>query len=465
MYQRVSDDRANGRSVAEQEAENRAVVKRHGWELVRVFTDNSIGASRYSKGQRQEWEQLVAMLERGEADVVVTWEASRSTRDLRAYVELRTVCRKHNVLWCYSGKLYDFSRTDDSFQTGLDILLAEREVDQTRERVMRSMRANAVSGRPHGKLTYGYKREYDRHSGALIRQVVDEGQAEVIREAARRILAGESYNAIAKDFNRRGIDAPRSSTWVPTQLKRILTNPAYIAKRVHQGEVIGTADWPPILDDSTFRQLSAKLCDPRRKFTNENAVKYLLSGIVVCGVCGSETKCRSQRNGYKAYVCKNFCSSRKMAWVDSLIERLIVERLSQPDALVLFDELDTDTTPILDAIQEKRTRLEDFWDAGAKGEISPAALGRIEGTLQGEISALESQIRRYDVPSVVYDLAHKPLQVWQGLTLEQKREVVRCLVVIRILPGHPGRKQFDPATVQIEWRGSGAARIAAQESA
>ena len=145
IYDRVSDDRAHGRSVSEQEAENRRVVERHGWELAGVFTDNSVGASRYSRGRRDDWQRLVGALERGEADVLVTWEASRSTRDLEAYVDLRDVCRRTGVQWCYNGRLFDLRRGDDAFQTGLDILLAEKEVEQTRERVMRAVRANAVA--------------------------------------------------------------------------------------------------------------------------------------------------------------------------------------------------------------------------------------------------------------------------------------------------------------------------------
>src|SRR3954451_9196346 len=80
IYNRVSDDHAHGRSVAEQETENRAVVERQGWQLVKVATDNDLGASRYSGKTRPEWTALLTFLQAGGADVLVTWEASRSTR-------------------------------------------------------------------------------------------------------------------------------------------------------------------------------------------------------------------------------------------------------------------------------------------------------------------------------------------------------------------------------------------------
>jgi site-specific DNA recombinase len=156
LYCRVSSDpRGTGRSVSEQETECRAVCEREGWEIATVFTDNDRSASRYATKGRPAYEELSRFVAAGKADVLVTWEASRFQRDLDAYVKLRELCRGLNVLWSYSGRTFDLSRTDDRLTTGLDALLAERESDQTRERVMRAVRANAVAGRPHGKLLYG----------------------------------------------------------------------------------------------------------------------------------------------------------------------------------------------------------------------------------------------------------------------------------------------------------------------
>lgn len=458
IYTRVSIAVAgNTRSVSEQEAECRACAKREGWEVVKVFCDNDRSASRYAKKDRPAYKQLQQFIASGQCDVLLTWESSRAQRDLEDYVRLRELCRKHGVLWSYSGRTYDLSRTDDRMSTGLDALLAERESDATRDRILRTTRANASAGRPHGKLLYGYAREYDASCGRLVRQVIREDQAAVIREAASRVVAGESCNAIARDFNRRGIAAARAGSWDLTRIKRVVTNPAYIAKRVHQGVVIGDASWPAILDEATFHQCVARLSDPSRKTTNDHAVKYLLSGIARCGVCGKALKVMPQRGGYKTYICRNFCVARKVVWVDDLIESLMIRRLSRPDAAALFATEDVDSGRTLDEIAAKRARLETFYDAAASGEITAAALARIESKLLAEIEAQEATVRRFDVPSVVYDLVKKPKKVWGTLTLEQKREVIRCLVEIRVhkssIPG--GTRRFDPSTIEVRWQGSG----------
>src|SRR4051812_47776861 len=175
IYTRVSSDpNDRGRSVAEQETECRAVCARNRWDVVAVFSDNDRSASRYATKQRPEHRKLIRYIEAGKADVLVTWEASRAQRDLRAYADLRDLCEQRGVLLSYSGRTYDMTESDDRFSTGLNALLAERESDQTRKRVLRAVRANADKGRPHGKLLYGYRREYDPATRELIGQVPDE---------------------------------------------------------------------------------------------------------------------------------------------------------------------------------------------------------------------------------------------------------------------------------------------------
>ena len=68
----------------------------------------------------------------GNADVLLMWEFSRATRDMTAFTSLLDLCAARGVAWSYSGRLYDLSRTDDRFATGLDALVAAREASQIR---------------------------------------------------------------------------------------------------------------------------------------------------------------------------------------------------------------------------------------------------------------------------------------------------------------------------------------------
>jgi site-specific DNA recombinase len=455
IYCRVSSDPKNiGRSVSEQEQECHWVCEREGWDVVTTFIDQDRSASRYAKREREHYQQLKGFIAQRKCDVVVTWEASRFQRDLEDYVALRELCRRYNVLWSYSGRTFDLSRTDDRLMTGIDALLAERESDVTRERVLRAMRANASQGKPHGKLPFGYRREYDPSTGALLRQVIDEDQAKLIREAAKRIANGEPPYRICNEWNTKGIKSPRGALWGISVLKRILTNPIYIAKRVHQGQIVGEATWPPILDEQTFYRIQARYGDPERSKFSDSQVKYLLTGIAKCGVCGGRILVRKPK-GYPSYTCVDkFCVARKIIWVDELVSELVIARLSLPDALAVFDtDEDSEVTEKLELIADIRGRLNSFYDDAAEGKLSTAALTRIESRLVAELEHLERQVRRVGVPEALYELVADPATIWPALDIVARRQIVKALLEVRILRGVGGSHRFRPESVEISWRG------------
>jgi site-specific DNA recombinase len=456
IYTRVSSDpNDRGRSVAEQEADCRAVCGCNGWEVVRVFSDNDRSASRYANRERPEHRKLIKFIEDGHAEVLVTWEASRAQRDLSAYAKLRDLCERRGVLLNYSGRTYDMAEADDRFSTGLDALIAERYTEDTRKRVLRAVRANADKGRPHGKLLFGYRREYDSETGELVRQVPDETTSAVVKEAARRVLGGETPYAVAQDFDRRGIPTPRKGRkWDLTQIKRLCVNPGYAGKRVHQGKVIGDATWKPLIGEADHLALVAKLGDPRRRTQRDSAIKHLLSGIAICGVCNGRVRVQKNR-GNRAYLCVDgFHVSRREVETDELITEVVLRRLEQPDlADLLADARNDETTAALAEARAKRARLDAFYDAAAAGELTPQALARIEARLLPEIEAADRRARVAVTSPLVAQTAGPDARAkWAELTMPQRREIISTLMTVRIMPTVRGARHFRPESIEVIWK-------------
>ncbi len=333
IYTRVSlDSRGTARSVQEQEQECRAWTDRERWTVEGVWCDNDVSASRYSRKARPAWKALTERLEQGGIDVLLVWEPSRATRDRRVWAALAALCEEQGVRFGCNGRLYDLHDPDDAFSLDLFFALAVRESGTTRKRVQRSTRAAASQGRPHGKVPYGYRREYreGRDGPELVAQVVHVEQAAVIREAARRVMAGEALYAVANDLNERGIPAPRGARWDPTQIRRLCVSPTYIAKRIYKGQVVGDGQWPAILDECTYYACVTRLTDPRRRSNEGRGAKHLLSGLARCAVCGGPLVVQKNR-GFLAYLCREgFHVSRKEEHVDDFVSAVIVGRLS-PD--------------------------------------------------------------------------------------------------------------------------------------
>jgi site-specific DNA recombinase len=447
IYARVSSDPNEiGRSVDEQEAECRRIADREGWSVVRTFVDNDRSASRYARKDRPQYRALMEFLRRGEADVLVMWEGSRAQRDLRDFLRLRDLCAERGILYSYSGRIFDLTRTDDRFSTGLDALLAERESDQTRDRVLRAVRANAAAGRPHGKLLYGYGREYDGR-GVYVRTIEVPEQAAIIREVARRVRAGGSCRSIALELNGRGVPAPRGGHWDPTQVKRLVTNPGYVAQRVHRGQIIGDADWPQILDEQTFADCVRRLNDPRRKTVHDSSIRHLLTGAMRCGVCGEPVATLKNRE-IRSYICPaKFCVSVKTTTVEQFVTDVVIARLSRRDALSL---LTPDRSGELEAarveLAELRDRLDGFYDQAAAGKITPGGLARIEARLLAQIEAAEARVVMRPVAPLLRDVAGlDAADRWAVLTIGQRREIVATVADIRLDRTGRGRRTFDPA--------------------
>lgn len=457
IYARVSIDRG-GRSLDEQIDECQQWADREGWEVVDVIRETG-SASRYARstGRRTRWDDLTGAVSSGGIDALLTWEASRATRQLSEYAELADLCAAHDVRWGYSGTLYDLSTRDARFRTGLDALLAQDESSRTSERIQRSTRARAVAGRPHGKLPYGYRREYDPQSGTLLRQVPDEEQAPIVAEVARRILDGDTLRGIAADLTERGVPIPRPArnrtspeAWLPITVRRIALSPTNAGLRVHRGEVVGEAAWPAIIARQDHDRIEAILTAPgRNPRTGDSTARHLLSGIAVCGLCSTPLRRLSPRRGRPNYTCKGCMRvARTQAPLDAHVTAVVLELLAGIDSATL----DTPTPAAEDAQAEAaalEARLEGFTIAAADGELTPAALATIEARLLPQVRAARARARELSTPSGIAAGAVTDPEAWWGAaTLEQQRHLLRVAVRVVVHPS-PATRTFRPEFVDI----------------
>ncbi|WP_298752931.1 hypothetical protein [uncultured Serinicoccus sp.] len=138
--------------------------------------------------------------------------------------------------------------------------------------------------------------ECDPTSGALLRQVPDEDTAPIVREMYPHVLEGDGCATISKDLTRRDVTPPAAADLPHVAGAAVAVHhrppyrhlPTYAARRVHQGQVVGDADWPPLVDVDTWEWAVAVIRDPARNTrTGDSTATHLLTGIATCGVCGT----------------------------------------------------------------------------------------------------------------------------------------------------------------------------------
>lgn len=441
IYTRVSHDQAGGRSVAEQEADCRAHCEREGWEVAHVLCDNDVGASRHSVGHRPAYEQLQSILQPG--DVLVTWEASRAQRDLAAYVALRDLCADRGILWAYSGKVHDLNDGDGRFTTGLDALLAEKETEQTRERVLRSKRAAAHAGRPAGRPPFGYRQVRDPHTGRTVTWEPHPDQAPIIATAVRRLLAGDMPARVAADLG-----------WTTHKLRAQLVTPSYAGLRVHQGQIIGKALWPAIITEDEHRAIvayySGRVLWAHR---SGGGPKYLLTGIATCGVCGGRIRHFDPptNRGTSRLACEvSSCVVRREDLVNLLVTETLLARLSVIDPATVGTGDDVAAVEAGKEADALQARLDEFVAQAVDGALSARALAAVEAKLLPQIRAARRRSQPRQILPVTI-AGPRARELWEAADLTDRRELIRACMTIAIMPSTAGTRGFAPDDVRIEW--------------
>lgn len=465
IYGRTSLNRSNGRSVDDQIAELRRILAldRRGVEVVEVLRDDGIGASRHSKGKaRPAWARAMELVTSGKIDELAVWESSRATRDLQGWAALQAACIVAGVMLNERGRVLDPGNASDALTLGIRATTNAFEVDQLRERVQRSVDARAAEGRAHGRLPFGYRRVLDPLTGKVVARETDPERAPIVKEAVRRLTAGQSAHSIAADFNARGIPAARGGRWSGSNLIKLVQSPAYRGLRAHKGAIVEgvPARWPALISQREWADLDAVLSDPdRAKYRHGSAVVHLGTGIYACGLCDGRMRVVAPSGDRpRSYNCRScYRVSRTVAKVDYLIESLVCAYLSRPSISAELADLGEDPTAkeAADECARLSLRIREYQEYAEENDVAPADFAAMVTKLRERLAEAERRARPKVVPALVWDVAGPAAEgKWDRLDVASKRTIIGALFDVVILPAGRGRWKFDPDLIEVRWRGA-----------
>jgi DNA invertase Pin-like site-specific DNA recombinase len=468
LYGRASrDPKKKGRSVADQIATGREMCEAYGWPIAEVFDqDVDRSASRHAKRKRRDFEALIEAIESGKGKIVVAFEASRYYRDIEAYILLRNACRANNVLLCYNGQVFDLSKREDLKATAMDAIAAEDEAEGIRDRNLRTTRATAKKGTPHGRILYGYARRYDPDTGELIEQCKHPERAPIVLDVFERTAAGETEYSIVQALRKEGERRP-GKKWQLYHVSNMLRNPGYAGLRVFRGEVIGKATWPAIVSQELFDQVQQIVSDPARLTTKDWSVKHLLSGIGRCGECSHHPHLRTvkTRRGARAYQCsEGYHTMMRTELLEGYVEEALLGWLRTRAA----DAFRTDEQQARAAkarvrlkaleaqMEEARNKAATFDEETGEPLLSVASLATLEAALLPQIKKAREATEVVQAPPLLKGLlgAEDVEDRWEALTIEQQRSVVRACVNVRLNRARArGVRSIEPGRITLVFAG------------
>ena len=164
--------------------------------------------------------------------------------------------------------------------------------------------------------------------------------------------------------------------------------------------------------------------------------------------CTPSTRNRAHPGGHVA---------RQAAPVEDFIEKLVIARLSRPDAadLIAVPEGGPDVAALREEATAIRRNLEEMAADRVLGRIDRAQMLAATDRANIRLDEIGAEVEGAARENVLTPLvaAGNAASVWEDLDLSRKRAVIRALMTITLCsPGRGARRAFDPATVQVTWR-------------
>lgn len=503
IYTRISQDRSGeGLGVERQRQDCERLAKDRGIDVIGVYEENGKSAYKRSK-PRQEWAKIEGLVRDRKIDTIIGWHIDRLYRDpldLEALIDLIESGGGVTILTVQAGEM-DLNTSAGRMVARMLGAAARAEVERKSERQARKHTEIAEAGRwKGGRRPLGYEAD-----GVT----VNEAQAAVLREAARRIIAGyglrpttvwvdrqipwtdrldtkqiaiyeglsaRDRRSLDSDVQRRK-DLKLPSPLSPVTLKRALTAPRIAGWRQHwtqrdrerweaerragkhDGEPLPMgslypAEWKGVLDDDIWRAVRAAF-DKTAKGTERGLPpRSLLSGIVRCDQCGCVMG--YSKNSYKCGSTAGACGGTAISTkaLEGLVEGIMTEIISKGHGIPLPAAPEKANRAVeLDRLQK---RMDETGELYAEGIMSADELRRIRARIGEQIRTVETELGESAKARAERVQLIPMIEGWERAGTEERALVVRAFIErITIKASTNGRRsgcKFNRDRVAIRWR-------------
>jgi site-specific DNA recombinase len=348
IYCRISGKKEDGKdtSVKTQKEEGVKFANSKGLQY-RFYVDKGISGTKDEIGDRPEFAEMLAAIEKGEITDVYCFDQSRLERNPKIWQFFQFIMIKNDCKFYPSGRFTDLNDPMTKMLTGIVSLTNELYASLTSKKVKLAFKARALEGKTHGMLAYGYEKDEKGYYR------INEEQAKIIREIYQLSLEGNGSYTIAKILNEQGIPTKFNSysgvikrkdeyTGKETEFKKedvkwrgnvihdMIINPLYKGLRKWNDEEISI---PAIIEVDMWEKVYKNLQVNKKHVGKREEFKYLLNGLIFCADCGNpfigKKRVKSKDSAYK---CKGktyhnaLCTSTRGINI-SKIETFIIHHL------------------------------------------------------------------------------------------------------------------------------------------
>lgn len=450
IYVRQSITRDGSVSMSDQIAECERAAQRLGLAVAHVVQEKPSTSGYKERGRgRPGFLHLLDLIETHQVDCVVAYKTDRLSRGggpgwAPLVDAFESVGRNIDRAVATPGGWVS------EFEIGIRATTDREESKKTsdRMRMVRAREAKEGRPRPSGRRPYGYSPNW---------MTVIDAEAAIIKEAALRVLTGESLWSMVHDLNKRQVPTVVGGEWSVNVLHTVLVSGRVAGYREHLGEIVAKGTWPAILSEDVHHEVRLALA-AKRRWTKPQPRSYYLVGILRCSKCGGPLRSLARgKNRARSYGCRKLpalggCGgiSIKAEPVEGYVRDLVLGMLADPAtrsvlaALVAEGEPGDAHDPLGDeirAVDHKRERLLDLYeDAGIDKKTylrRKTALDEDQATLERRLAARSQGNTLVGLPASYEAL----LATWDQRGIDFQRLLVETVLEpIVVKPGVPGHR-------------------------
>ncbi|MDO4582385.1 MAG: recombinase family protein, partial [Bacillota bacterium] len=322
IYTRYSSHSQRDVSIEQQLKACRAYAEKLGLRVIEVYADRAMTGT---NDKRPEFQRMIKDAAKRQFAYVIVYSLDRFARDRYDSAVYKRELKEYGVRVLSASE----NISDDPTGVLLESLLeglAEFYSKELSQKIRRGLDDNAARCMANGSMPYGYRRGQDG------RYVVQEAEAQVVREIYSRVAQGDTFASIMDDLNNRGLKTKSGAKWNRSSFNTIITNERYTGVYIY-GDVRIEGGIPQILDREIYDVVQYRLISKRnprntpQKRRRENGV-YLLTGKLYCGKCKTPMIGISGKSNapqlHTYYICQK--RRREKACDKSIVRRDDIER-------------------------------------------------------------------------------------------------------------------------------------------
>ena len=433
IYARYSSDSQTEQSIEGQLRVCKEYAKANNILIVDTYIDRAMTGT---NDNRAAFQKMLTDSSKKQWQYVIVYKLDRFSRDKYESVIHKKTLRDNGVTILSAMEQITDSpegRMMETILEGFNQYFSE----ELRQKVIRGLKESWSKGKGTGGFeVFGYD-TIDK------RFVINEYEAEIVRETFTKYAQGYKVVKIAKDFEKRGLRRKNGKLIDHKYLYFMLHNQKYTGVVVHQNNEYDNI-YPRIISDELWQKVDAvnqanKLAPSHSK----DAYGFILTGKLICGVCkhrmGGESGTSHTGVTHYYYSClskkrnRAECNATRISkhYIEDLVINATVQMLSDEKTICaiakriaeIHKRQSSDNT-VLKVLEKKRQ--EAF--KAQSNMVKAIEQGIITEATKTRLTELESEISQLDI-----DIAKEKAKTFEFLSVEEIEEYLKKYMSVDVM--------------------------------